>query len=76
MKPEMPLYVRIEEYKEVLDVVNLIRNKILEAKDTLGKVNQLKNEEDIEIERWENALNAVERKMQFIDKALFEPESL
>ena len=28
----MPVYVRIEEYKDVLDVMNLIKSKIAEAK--------------------------------------------
>ncbi|MBW3013378.1 hypothetical protein KY325_04235 [Candidatus Woesearchaeota archaeon] len=73
---EMPIYVRIEEYRDVLDVVNMLKNKLEEAKSVLAKLNELKNEEDIELERWENGLAAVERKIQFIDKTLFEPEAV
>jgi hypothetical protein len=73
---EMPIYVRIEEYRDVLDVVNMLKNKLEEAKSVLAKLNELKNEEDIELERWENGLAAVERKIQFIDKTLFEPEAI
>jgi hypothetical protein len=73
---EMPIYVRIEEYRDVLDVVNMLKNKLDEAKTVLAKLNELKNEEDIELERWENGLAAVERKVQFVDKTLFEPEAI
>jgi len=72
----MPVFVKIEEYKDVLDVVNLIKNKIAEAKETLAKVNELKNEEDAELEIWRSGLEEVERKITFIDKALFEPSAL
>lgn len=73
---EMPIYVRIEEYKDVLDVVNMIKHKIEEAKSTLGKINELKNEEDSELERWQLDLEEVERKINHVDKALFEPEAV
>lgn len=72
----MPVYVRIEEYKDVLDVMNLIKNKIAEAKETLAKLNDLKNEEDAELELWHTSLEEVERKVDFADKALFEPSAL
>ena len=72
----MPVYVRIEEYKDVLDVMNLIKSKIAEAKETLAKLNDLKNEEDAELELWHTTLEEVERKVDFADKALFEPSAL
>lgn len=74
--PEMPIYVRIEEYKDVLDVINMLKNKIKEAKETLNRINALKNEEDAELEKWENGLEAVERKIEFVDKVMFEPEAI
>ena len=76
MANEMPVFVKIEEYKDVLDVMNLIKNKIAEAKETLAKLNDLKNEEDAELELWHTSLEEVERKVDFADKALFEPSAL
>jgi hypothetical protein len=72
----MPVYVRIEEYKDVLDVMNLIKSKIAEAKETLAKLNDLKNDEDAELDLWHTSLEEVERKVDFADKALFEPSAL
>jgi len=72
----MPVFIRIEEYKDVLDIMNMIKNKIENAKETLGKINELRNEEDAELELWHTGLEEVERKITFVDKALFEPSSL
>jgi cell shape-determining protein MreC len=74
--PEMPIYVRIEEYKDVLDVINMLKNKLKEAKESLNRINELKNEEDTELEKWESGLDAVQRKVEFIDKVMFEPEAV
>lgn len=73
---EAPIFVKIDEYKDVLDITGMIRNKLDEAKKTLGKINELKNHEDSELESWGRALSEIERKIDFIDKALFEPERL
>ena len=75
-REEMPVFVKIDEYKDVLDVMNMIKNKIEEAKEILGKINELKNEEDAELELWHAGLDEVERKVAFVDKALFEPSAL
>lgn len=73
-KREMPIYVKIDEYKDILDIMNLIKSKLAEAKATMGKINEIKNEEDSELELWRSELEEVERKIGFIDKTLFEPE--
>lgn len=73
MKEEMPVFVKIDEYKTVLDLMNLIKGKLAQAKETLVKINELKNEEDAELELWRNSLDEIERKVEFVDKTLFEP---
>ena len=72
----MPVFVKIEEYKDVLDIMNMIRNKLEEAKRVIAKINELKNEEDAELELWHSGVEEVERKVDFVDRALFEPSSL
>ena len=44
-----PVFVKIDEYKDVIDVLHLIRTKIAEAKKTLAQINELKNREDNEL---------------------------
>ncbi|MCB9362410.1 hypothetical protein H6504_03155 [Candidatus Woesearchaeota archaeon] len=72
---ETPIFVKIDEYKEVLDTISLVKAKITEAKTILEKINELKNAEDTELEVWTNELEEVQRKVQHIDRTLFEPEA-
>lgn len=70
-----PVFVKIDEYKDILDILELIKDKLGEAKRTLGNINALKNEEDSELELWSSTLNEIEKKVESIDRTLFEPES-
>jgi len=70
----MPVFVKVDEYENVLSLIKTIRKKIDEAKDTLLKINDLKNEEDHQLELWQNALEEIEKKVDFVDHSLSEPE--
>ena len=70
----MNVFVKIEEYKDILDIIDHIQEKIKEAKTIQGKINELKNQEDAELELWKNGIHDVERKVNFIDQTLFEPK--
>lgn len=69
-----PVFVKIEEYKEILDVLEMIKSKISEIRETLGGINSLRNEEDAELSMWNNTINEIEKKIEGIDKIMFEPE--
>lgn len=71
-----PVYVKIEEYKDVLHVLGLIKTKLNEAKNTINKINELKNEENAELEVWNVTLDEIEKRTDQIDRILFEPESV
>ncbi|MBI4152165.1 hypothetical protein J4210_03870 [Candidatus Woesearchaeota archaeon] len=70
----MPVFVKIDEYNDVLAVVGSIRKKLDEAKETLLKISDLKNEEDHQLELWQNSLAELEKKVDFINHSLNEPE--
>lgn len=70
----MPVFVKVDEYDDALDLVKVIRRKLDEAKETLLKINDLKNEEDHQLEIWQNSLAEVEKKIDFIDHSMNEPE--
>lgn len=71
---KMPVFVKIDEYRDVLDLIEIVRRKIEDAKATLLKIHDLKNEEDSLVEQWQNSLAEVEKKIEFIDHTLDEPE--
>jgi|TARA_B100002003_G_scaffold250772_1_gene291475 hypothetical protein len=76
MNRDMPVFVKIEEYKDVLDVLELVKNKIVQAKDILGKINELKNEEDVELDQWRTSINDIERRVDELDETLLEPQNV
>jgi len=69
----MPVFIKVEEYKDVLDIVDLLQEKVKEARAVLQKIHELKAEEESELELWNNTLNDVEARLDFIDKSMFEP---
>ena len=71
----MPVFVKVDEYEDVLDLIQSIKHKIGDAKDTLLKINDLKNDEDQLLEQWQNSLAEVEKKIEFIDQSMNEPET-
>ena len=73
---ETPVFIKIDDYKDVLDIIQLTRAKIDEGKKLLARLNELKNDEDAEIEGWHNSIIEIEKRIEFIDRTLFEPESV
>lgn len=69
-----PVFIKVDEYKEILDVLDMIKNKIKEIRETLGNINALRNEEDEELAMWNNTINEIEKKVESIDRIMFEPE--
>jgi hypothetical protein len=74
MSDRMPVYVKIEEYKEVLEILSVVKTKLAEAKAILGEIEDLKVKEDSEIESWKIGLEDVDEKVKFVDQTLFEPD--
>ncbi len=70
------IFVKVDEYKEILDVLDMLKSKVKEIKDTLGNINALRKEEDAEIAMWNNTVNEIEKKIDSIDKIMFEPEQM
>ena len=73
MENDLNVFVKMEEYNDLLDIIALINKKIADAREILGKIYDLKNQEDYELESWKNSLDDVERKLKYIDQVLFEP---
>ena len=74
MDKGMPVFVKVDEYKDVLDLMKMVKGKLAEAHEVLGHLNELKNEEDAELESWKLNVEDIQKKIDFIDNALFEPE--
>lgn len=76
MERQAPIFVKVDEYKDVLDILDLVKNKIHDAKTTMHEINDLKNQEDSELAIWANEIADIERKIEFIDQTMLEPENV
>ncbi len=73
---KMPLFVKIEDYHEVLTLISTLRDKIGDAKQNIDKIHSLKNDEDTELANWGRSLEEVEKKIETISQHLNEPEEM
>jgi hypothetical protein len=74
MNQKAPVFVKIEEYKDIMDLLVLIKEKLSQAKFLLGKINELKNQEDAELASWSKDLDDVAAMVSDVDRMLLEPE--
>ncbi len=74
MDKNLPVFVKINDYKEVLNVVDVMKQKLKETTQTLNKIKDLKSEEDKELQEWEKNVTEISRRLAFIDSAFFENE--
>jgi len=70
-----PIFVKVEKYNEARDVVALIKKKIELARKVLGKIDELREQEDAEIDAWKSDIEDVEKKISAIQHSLTAPEN-
>ncbi|MFC1768935.1 hypothetical protein ACFLZX_04190 [Nanoarchaeota archaeon] len=66
----VPVYVKVDDYKEVVEVLGAIKTKLNDAKNTLDKLKELKEREDSELQSWEAALADAEAKVNEVDSVI------
>ena len=70
------VFVKLDEYNEILTLVKKMRTKINNAKMVLHKVQKAKRDEDVELELWQASLDQVERKIAMVDQSLETPQKV
>ena len=74
MERGAPVFVKVDNYKEILDVLDLVKNKVAEVKRTMDDINSLKAQEDAELQGWSNSIADLQAKIDSIDNMMYEPE--
>ncbi|MBI4141951.1 hypothetical protein HY484_03440 [Candidatus Woesearchaeota archaeon] len=74
MEGKAPAFVRVDNYKNVMNTLGVAKEKIAQAKALLAKIAEVKSEEDAIVANWNAALDAVEERVAECDSALLEPE--
>ena len=73
---QKPVYVKLDEYNNILTLVDTLKEQVNAAKQTLGEIRKLKQEEDVELEIWQTVVTELENRIAFIDNTITEPEEL
>ena len=73
---QKPVYVKLDEYKNILTLVDTLNAQVQAAKETLDEIRKLKQEEDVELEIWQTVIQEIENRMNFIDSTITEPEDM
>ena len=74
MDSKASVFIKIDEYRHVMDTLAQTRDKLQQARQLLDKLTDIKNQEDTELANWSKELEDVEQKVNDVDKALVEPE--
>ncbi len=70
-----PVFVKVEEYRAILDLLGKVRERLNQARTLLSKVNELKQQEDQQIENWARDIDDVEERLNSISQSFSEPQS-
>lgn len=70
MKDPNPVFVKIEKYKEILDIVEVLNKKVINVKNLLSDLEALKNQEEEEIMNWEKDLDEITHKVDSLREEL------
>lgn len=66
------VFVRIDRYREISEMVSEIRAKLEDAKNVLKKIKNMKSQEDTELKEWQGELDMADEKLTEIAKAMTE----
>jgi hypothetical protein len=69
-----PVFVKIDEYQELLNIVDVIKANLLKTKATITTINELKKKEDDILGNWNTSIEELQKKVDDIGKTLFEQQ--
>jgi hypothetical protein len=69
---EKPVFVQIDDYRDAMNNIEILKQKVREVEFILDKLNEIKSQEQLEISNCETSLNKIKEKLVEIDKKLFE----
>lgn len=69
---ENNVFIKIENYNEILDVLDLFRKKLQDTQGTLDEIVKIRAEEEEEINSWKSNMEQVQNEINKVSKNLFE----
>ncbi len=69
---EKAIFVQIDKYKEAIDTLEMIKEKLRTSQSILNELNELKKQEDAEFAEWQSNIEEIKEKLSVVDNNLFE----
>jgi chaperonin cofactor prefoldin len=67
-----PVFVKIDKYKEILLIAEVINKKLVTVKQLLTELEQLKNKEEEEIRAWEKGMDDITKRLESMQEELIQ----
>lgn len=65
-----PVFVKIDKYKDILNIVEVINKKVTGVKQLLAELEELKDKEAEELNNWKNNLDQITHKLEIMQEEL------
>ena len=72
MPEEKAIFVKVDKYKEAIDTLEIIKEKLKTSQTILNELKELKRKEEAELEEWRNSIEDIKEKLTLVDNNLFE----
>lgn len=74
MKTKKQVFVKMEHYKEALDTINKVRDKLKDADVVLNELRSMKLKEDEYLAKWHRDLEEIKNRLNKMDQILYNIE--
>ncbi len=71
---DITLYTKISNYKDILDIFELIKHKLEDLKIILSNIEEIKEKESTMIEEWRSSIKSISGRIEEIDSKLMSPK--
>lgn len=69
-----PMFISVEDYQEILNSINVIKDALRDTEESMNRLNELKNTQEKILEDWRGHLEDAERKITYVDQTIFRGE--
>jgi hypothetical protein len=64
--------LKVDKYKELLEILKTINTKLQTVDKTIAKINDLKAQEDTQVQAWNDNLADIKARLEKINQAFYE----
>ena len=70
MEDKAKIFVKIQDYNDIKDILGLMTEKIGQARELLEKINSIRAKEEDAIAKWGSDIKEIEEKLSDMNKSL------